>query len=336
MLLPAASTQSARRDASRRWSIDQHDLSIDYDILTFDKSWCQSGAMTPNLLGVAEIAAMLGLTRQRVNQLIQSADFPAPEAELSAGRIWTRDAIEAWVAAHPDRAHEPGMVTFGNFTTASRAVVVRAQEEARSLRHFYLGTEHLLLAVLSDAAPAVRRRLATIGVERADILAAVEARCPSGPVAPTGHIPFTPRSKAILTDAAEIAGGAVEPHHLAQAIVRLADGVAADLVRERTGLGQDELEAAVDRLFDADGGVQIAVAPDDGGQARCSFCSQSREEVRKLIAGPGMHICDQCVDLCNRIIAGTGNEPARPSVAARLDQLAAELDQLRRDVEGGA
>src|SRR5687767_1856919 len=48
--------------------------------------------------GVAEIAAMLGLSRQRVNQLIQSPDFPAPEAELSAGRIWSREAVETWVA----------------------------------------------------------------------------------------------------------------------------------------------------------------------------------------------------------------------------------------------
>ena len=290
--------------------------------------------MTPHLLGVAEIAAMLGLTRQRVNQLIQSADFPAPEAELSAGRIWTREAIEAWVASHPDRAHEAGTAMFGGFTNGARAVVVRAQEEARSLRHGYIGTEHLLLAVLSDAAPVVRQRLATIGVERAGILADVEARCPAGPVAPTGHIPFTPRSKTILAEAAAMAGGPVEPEHLARATVRLEDGVAADLVRTRTALGQSDLVAAVDRLLGADGGVQLADAGEGDGPARCSFCGQGREEVRKLIAGPGMSICDQCVDLCNRIIAGTGGEPARPSVADRIDQLAAELDQLRRDVEG--
>lgn len=190
--------------------------------------------------------------------------------------------------------------------------------------------------MLSDAAPVVRRRLASIGVERAGILADVEARCPSGPVAPTAHIPFTPRSKAILTDATDMAGGVVEPPHIARAIVRLADGVAADLLRRRTALGQHELDAAVDRLFDADGGMQLVDAPDDGGQTLCSFCGQGRGEVQKLIAGPGMSICDQCVDLCNRIIAGTENEPARPSVADRIDQLAAELDQLRRDVQGGA
>ena len=34
----------------------------------------------------------------------------------------------------------------------------------------------------------------------------------------------------------------------------------------------------------------------------CSFCGASQEEVRKLIAGPGVYICDQCIDLCNDII----------------------------------
>ena len=35
----------------------------------------------------------------------------------------------------------------------------------------------------------------------------------------------------------------------------------------------------------------------------CSFCSKSQHEVRKLIAGPNVYICDECVDLCNDIIA---------------------------------
>ena len=34
----------------------------------------------------------------------------------------------------------------------------------------------------------------------------------------------------------------------------------------------------------------------------CSFCGASQDEVRKLIAGPGVYICDQCIDLCNDII----------------------------------
>lgn len=35
---------------------------------------------------------------------------------------------------------------------------------------------------------------------------------------------------------------------------------------------------------------------------RCSFCGKSQEYVRKLIAGPGVYICDECVELCNEIL----------------------------------
>lgn len=52
------------------------------------------------LVGVAEIARMTGLSRQRVNELARcDPDFPAPEAELSAGRIWVRDGVQTWMVA---------------------------------------------------------------------------------------------------------------------------------------------------------------------------------------------------------------------------------------------
>jgi predicted DNA-binding transcriptional regulator AlpA len=290
--------------------------------------------MTQHLLGVAEIAAMLGLTRQRVNQLIQSDDFPAPEAELSAGRIWARDAIETWVAAHPVRAS--GQATFANFTEASRAIVVRAQEEARSLRHDHIGTQHLLLALLSDAAPGIRQRLASIGIGREGVAADIEARCPPGDTALLGHIPFTLRSKTVASDAAAAGGDAVEPYHLAQAMTRLADGVAAGVMRQRSGLGQDELVAEVDRvLIDPDGEALFASASTVDLSLRCSFCGKRAAEVRKLVAGPGSYICDECVDLCNQIINDEPEpEPDRTLAMSRIDQLAAELDQLRRDLGG--
>ncbi len=41
---------------------------------------------------------------------------------------------------------------------------------------------------------------------------------------------------------------------------------------------------------------------------RCSFCGKSQEEVKKLIAGPTVYICDECIDLCNEIIIEEGNQ----------------------------
>jgi predicted DNA-binding transcriptional regulator AlpA len=302
--------------------------------------------MTPHLLGVAEIAAMLGLSRQRVNQLIQADDFPPPEAELSAGRIWSRAAVETWVAAHPGRATAAGGdPMFGRFSPEARAVVIRAQEEARTLRHDYIGTEHVLLALLSDAAPSTRRGFAALGVERADIVADVEERCPPGESAPLGHIPFTPRSKRILENAVVAAGegpARIELVHVVQGLIEVADGLAAGLLRARSGLDQPDLLAEVRNRLGGDGSpATLASAPADGAPLRCSFCAKPRGEVRKLIAGPGITICDECVDLCNRII-GEELNPAglrgpnageRARLSDRVDELAAEIERLRRDLD---
>lgn len=45
----------------------------------------------------------------------------------------------------------------------------------------------------------------------------------------------------------------------------------------------------------------------------CSFCSKSRDEVRKLVAGPSVHICDECVELCRSILAEEGPDEATPA-----------------------
>mgnify|MGYP001602468411 CR=1 FL=1 len=41
---------------------------------------------------------------------------------------------------------------------------------------------------------------------------------------------------------------------------------------------------------------------DDKKQLKCSFCGKSQEQVKRLIAGPGVYICDECIDLCSEII----------------------------------
>jgi hypothetical protein len=52
--------------------------------------------MPHHLVGTAEIAEMLDVSRQYADRLTRSASFPAPEAELACGRIWSREAVEAW------------------------------------------------------------------------------------------------------------------------------------------------------------------------------------------------------------------------------------------------
>jgi len=52
-----------------------------------------------HLVGAAEIADMLGVSRQRVQQLINRDDFPRPEVTLAMGKVWRRADVIAWAKA---------------------------------------------------------------------------------------------------------------------------------------------------------------------------------------------------------------------------------------------
>ena len=64
--------------------------------------------MPDDLVSATEVAEILGVSRQRVHQLIRAyEDFPTPEAELAVGRIWRRDAVIEWAASHPRKPGRP-------------------------------------------------------------------------------------------------------------------------------------------------------------------------------------------------------------------------------------
>ena len=59
---------------------------------------------------------------------------------------------------------------------------------------------------------------------------------------------------------------------------------------------------------------------DEGADLSCSFCGKSQKEVKKLIAGPTVYICDECIELCNDIIAEEyGQEEPPPRASARSE-----------------
>jgi predicted DNA-binding transcriptional regulator AlpA len=64
--------------------------------------------MSRHLVSIPEIAEILGVSQQRVHQLIASyEDFPAPEADLAVGRVWSRTPIDRWVHSHPRKPGRP-------------------------------------------------------------------------------------------------------------------------------------------------------------------------------------------------------------------------------------
>src|SRR3954451_17164635 len=79
---------------------------------------------------------------------------------------------------------------------------------------------------------------------------------------------------------------------------------------------------------------------DGFGNLCCSFCGKNQREVKKLIAGPTVYICDECIELCNDIIAEEGQKesPTRSSQAipkpaeikSTLDQYVIGQDRAKR------
>src|SRR5581483_2409752 len=156
-----------------------------------------------HLVGMAEIAEILGVSRQRVAQLIETyKDFPEPEVELTAGRVWSRTAIETWIAAHPERGpgrseDKPSVFSFQRFTDRARNAIVKAQEEARLLNHDFIGTEHLLLGLIAIGEGLAFESLKSLGVFLDATREAVVEIIDRGMVTPTAHIPFTSRAKKV-------------------------------------------------------------------------------------------------------------------------------------------
>ena len=71
----------------------------------------------------------------------------------------------------------------------------------------------------------------------------------------------------------------------------------------------------------------------EGGELlKCSFCGKSQKQVKKLIAGPGVYICDECIDLCNEIIEEefAGTEELDFAELPKPQEILAFLDDLER------
>jgi len=123
---------------------------------------------------------------------------------------------------------------FERFTDRARRVVVLAQEEARMLDHNYIGTEHILLGLIHEGEGVAAKALTALGIRLNAMRQAVEDIIGRGAQTPSGHIPFTPRSKMVLElslrEALSLGSESIGTEHILLALLREGNGVGAQIL----------------------------------------------------------------------------------------------------------
>ena len=137
---------------------------------------------------------------------------------------------------------------FERFTDQARRVVVLAQEEARTLGHNYIGTEHILLGLLSEREGLAAQALGSLEISLDAAREQVVEIVGEGTGQPGGHIPFTPRTKKVLElslrEAQRLGDDHIGTEHILLGLAREGDGVGAQVL-VRLGASLDQVLAQV-------------------------------------------------------------------------------------------
>src|SRR5580692_1040954 len=151
---------------------------------------------------------------------------------------------------------------FERFTDRARRVVVLAQDEARGLNHNWIGTEHLLLAVIREGHGVGAKALESMQISLDAARQQVESMIGRGqnPVG-DGPIPFTPRAKKVLEqsllESLQLGHDYIGTEHILLGLMREGDGVAAQVL-VKLGADLNRVRQQVIQLLQ---GYQAPVAP---------------------------------------------------------------------------
>jgi ATP-dependent Clp protease ATP-binding subunit ClpC len=144
---------------------------------------------------------------------------------------------------------------FERFTERARQVIVLAQDEARALKHNYIGTEHLLLGLLREEEGLAARVLERHGIDLDSARGEVSRIIGQGDQLPTGGIPFTPRTKAVLElalqDSLRLGHSYIGTEHILIGLLHEGRGLAVNILRA-AGADPDEVWATIHRDLGVD------------------------------------------------------------------------------------
>jgi ATP-dependent Clp protease ATP-binding subunit ClpC len=149
---------------------------------------------------------------------------------------------------------------FERFTDRARRVVVLAQSEARLLQHNYIGTEHILLGLISEGQGVAAKALESLGVSFDAVRAEVEEIVGRGDESPAGHIPFTPRGKKVLElslrEALQLGHNYIGTEHILLGLMREGEGVGAKVL-QKMDIDLDQVRLKVVDLLSGYGPLTI-------------------------------------------------------------------------------
>src|SRR4051795_13696342 len=168
----------------------------------------------------------------------------------------------------PGRSREEAVLMFERFTERARQVVVLAQEEARTLKHNYIGTEHILLGLLREEEGLAARVLESLDITVERVRAQVVRIVGSGEEVTSGQIPFKPRAKKVLElalcAALSLGHNYIGTEHILLGLVRENEGVAARILLDFDA-DSDKIRNEVIRMLSGPGGRRQGAAAGGGG-----------------------------------------------------------------------
>jgi ATP-dependent Clp protease ATP-binding subunit ClpA len=221
---------------------------------------------------------------------------------------------------------------FERFTERARRVVVLAQEEARTLKHNYIGTEHILLGLVREQDGLASRALNGLDITVERVRLEVVRIVGTGEDFSPGQIPFTPRAKKVLELALREGLGLrqnyVGTEHILLGLVRENEGVAGRILLE-LGADSDKIhEEVVRMLADPDlRSVESESAPSIAPLVKHSVEVGFAEPVRELLmAAASRSLYDKRieVELPDLLLALAENESAASALAKLLTDKSAE------------
>ena len=177
---------------------------------------------------------------------------------------------------------------FERFTERARQVVVLAQEEARTLKHNYIGTEHILLGLLREEEGLAARVLESLDITVERVRAQVVRIVGSGEEVTSGQIPFTPRAKKVLElalrEALSLGHNYIGTEHILLGLVRENEGVAARILLDFDA-DSEKIRNEVIRMLSGPGGRRQGGGAGTGeGKKSSKLLDQFGRNLTKLAA----------------------------------------------------